>query len=310
MVINVQDKHQWHLAHTDRALKTQQQVLPQKGIDGSATATRGDWKEGGLFPHWKRPNILHKETMKVTRQKLWNPLIKTPLSRRSACRHIWRVVARESGSPELLESPRTSPKFPELPQKFFADFPEVLSLWNLTAIQSFPESLPDFPGSFPQTSPEVPRTSPEVSQFLWEAWHPLLTHKNFLCSALKHCRIVAQRVFEETWTQSSKKSKKQKAKGRSFASLDGQNRTETRKSKKTRKRSTGSLPIKCIKVSSDTHGPWSYWPRHQWVQSERGCPQSPTSGCCHCSGWVWQRLGTGRRCASLACSWLALLSQG
>ena len=46
-------------------------------------------------------------------------------------------------------------------------------------IQRFPGSFPDFPGSSPP-SPEVPRTSPEVSPFLWEAWHPLMTHKKFL----------------------------------------------------------------------------------------------------------------------------------
>ena len=33
-------------------------------------------------------------------------------------RQIRRVAGRESGSPELLENPRTSPEVPELPQKF------------------------------------------------------------------------------------------------------------------------------------------------------------------------------------------------
>ena len=46
--------------------------------------------------------------------------------------------------------------------------PEVLSLWNLTAIQRFPGSFPNFPGSSPnfpgssRTSPEVRGTSGEV----------------------------------------------------------------------------------------------------------------------------------------------------
>ena len=53
------------------------------------------------------------------------------------------------------------------------------SLWNLTAIQRFPGSFPNFPGSSPNF-PGSSGTSPEVSPFLWEAWHPLLTHKNFL----------------------------------------------------------------------------------------------------------------------------------
>ena len=61
----------------------------------------------------------------------------------------WRVAERESGSPELLESPRTSPEVPQLPRKFFGDFPELLSLWNSTAIQGFPRSFPDFPRDQP-----------------------------------------------------------------------------------------------------------------------------------------------------------------
>ena len=36
-------------------------------------------------------------------------------------------------------------KFPELPRKFPATSPEVLSLWNLTAIQRFSGSSPNFP---------------------------------------------------------------------------------------------------------------------------------------------------------------------
>ena len=70
---------------------------------------------------------------------------------------------------QLLGSPRTSlgssPNFPgsfrRLPRKFSATSPEVLSLWNLTAIQRFPGSSPNFPGSS--------GTSPEVNPFLWEA---------------------------------------------------------------------------------------------------------------------------------------------
>ena len=74
-------------------------------------------------------------------------------------RQIWRVTGRESGSPELLGSPPTSPKkFPELLRKF------------------------SHCGTKQQCrgSPEVPQTSPDVSPFLWEAWHPLLTLKTFL----------------------------------------------------------------------------------------------------------------------------------
>ena len=44
-------------------------------------------------------------------------------------RQIWRVAGKESGSLELLERPQTSQKFPELPRKFFGDFPGT-SLWG------------------------------------------------------------------------------------------------------------------------------------------------------------------------------------
>ena len=57
-------------------------------------------------------------------------------------------------TPSFWEVPGLPRKFPKLPRKFFGDFPEVLSLWNFTAIQGFPRSFPDFPGGQP---------------FLWEA---------------------------------------------------------------------------------------------------------------------------------------------
>ena len=67
-------------------------------------------------------------------------------------RQIWRVAGRESGSPELLGSPGLPRKFPELPRKFFGDFPES----SLTVeLNSNPEVLRKFP-KLPQTSPEVP----------------------------------------------------------------------------------------------------------------------------------------------------------
>ena len=70
--------------------------------------------------------------------------------------------------PSFWEVPGLPQKFPELPRKISATSPEVLSLWNLTAIQRFPGSFPDFPGSSPNF-PGSSRTSPEVSPFLWEA---------------------------------------------------------------------------------------------------------------------------------------------
>ena len=66
----------------------------------------------------------------------------------------------KSGFLELLESPRTSLEVPpNFPGSFSAASPEVLSLWNLTAIQRFPGSFPNFPRSspnFPASSPDFP----------------------------------------------------------------------------------------------------------------------------------------------------------
>ena len=70
-------------------------------------------------------------------------------------RQIWRAAGRESGSPELLESPR---KFPELPRKVSGDFPgtsltvDLNSNLEVPQSQTCPEVL-DFPGS----SPDFPR---------------------------------------------------------------------------------------------------------------------------------------------------------
>ena len=95
-------------------------------------------------------------------------------------RQIWRVAGRESGSlPASGKSPDSPGSSPRLPRKFPETSPEVLrDCGTLQQSRGSPE--------VPRTSPEVPRTSPEVSRkfpggqpFLWEAWHPLLTRKNF-----------------------------------------------------------------------------------------------------------------------------------
>ena len=48
------------------------------------------------------------------------------------------------------EVPGLPRKFPELLRKFSATSSEVLSLWNLTAIQRFPGSFPHLPRKFPK----------------------------------------------------------------------------------------------------------------------------------------------------------------
>ena len=65
----------------------------------------------------------------------------------------WEGVRLPRASGKSPDFPGSSPNFPRC---FSATSPEVLSLWNFTAIQGFPGSFPDFPGS----SPELPRKFP------------------------------------------------------------------------------------------------------------------------------------------------------
>ena len=63
------------------------------------------------------------------------------------------------------EVPRLPQKLPELPRKFSATSPEVLSLWNLTAIRKVsPRKFPELPLKFPKL-PRKFRNFPEVSPF-------------------------------------------------------------------------------------------------------------------------------------------------
>ena len=76
-------------------------------------------------------------------------------------RQIWRVTGRESGSPELLGSPRTSPEVPRTSPEVFGDFHRSSLTVELNSNQEVPRNFPEVS----RTSPEVPRTSPEVSRF-------------------------------------------------------------------------------------------------------------------------------------------------
>ena len=98
-------------------------------------------------------------------------------------RQIWRVAGRESGSPELLGSPRTSPEVPRTSPAVFRRLPRKFSHCGTQQQSRASPEVSQTSPEVPQTSPEVTRTFPEVSPFLWEAWHPLLTHKNFLWQA-------------------------------------------------------------------------------------------------------------------------------
>ena len=99
--------------------------------------------------------------------------------------------------PASGKSPDFPGSFPNFPGSFSATSPDVLSLWNETAIQRFPGTFPNFPGSSPNF-PGSSRTSPEVSPFLWEAWHPLLTLKNFLW--VNSRKPFRSSMWDECWT--------------------------------------------------------------------------------------------------------------
>ena len=65
----------------------------------------------------------------------------------------WEGVRLPRASEKSPDFPGSSPNFPG---SFSTTSPEVLSLWNLTAIQRFPGSFPNFPGS----SPNFPEIQP------------------------------------------------------------------------------------------------------------------------------------------------------
>ena len=82
------------------------------------------------------------------------PLMLHQLPLLQCLRQIWRVAGRESGSPELLGSPPTSP---EVPPKFFGDFPGSSLTVELSSNPGVPRK---FPG-LPRKSPKLPRKFPD-----------------------------------------------------------------------------------------------------------------------------------------------------
>ena len=75
-----------------------------------------------------------------------------------AWRQIWRVAGRESGSPELLGSPRTSPgSSPNFPGSFFGDFPGSSLTVELNSNPEVPRKFPRLPRKFPK----LPRKFPD-----------------------------------------------------------------------------------------------------------------------------------------------------
>ena len=72
-------------------------------------------------------------------------------------RQIWRVTGRESGSPELLESPRTSPEVPRTSPEVFGDFPGSSLTVELNSNPEVPRKFPRLPRKFPALPRKFPR---------------------------------------------------------------------------------------------------------------------------------------------------------
>ena len=65
-------------------------------------------------------------------------------------RQIWRVASRDSGSPELLGSSRTSPEVPQTSPENFGDFPGGSLTVELNSNPEVPRKLPKLPRTFPK----------------------------------------------------------------------------------------------------------------------------------------------------------------
>ena len=63
-------------------------------------------------------------------------------------RQIWRVTGRESGFPELLGSPRTSPEVPRTSPEVFGDFPGSSLTVELNSNPEVPRKFPKLPRKF------------------------------------------------------------------------------------------------------------------------------------------------------------------
>ena len=64
-------------------------------------------------------------------------------------RQIWRVAGRESGSPELLGSPRASPQVPRTSPELFGDFPGSSLTVELNCNPEVPRKFPKLSRKFP-----------------------------------------------------------------------------------------------------------------------------------------------------------------
>ena len=139
------------------------------------------------------------------------------------CRTFWRDIPMCLWGLKIelqdLTGPNTKPHCTYL---FLVWETDLASRWEGVRLPKasgkspgFPGSSPNFPGSFSATSPnfshcgggspEVSQTSPDVPRtfpgscpdfprgpFLWEAWHPLLTHQSFLFLVERFAVLIAK----------------------------------------------------------------------------------------------------------------------
>ena len=165
-------------------------VFSDKGV-------RVQWMRGleristGKAIQWRGPgDSVNCRTLKTEKLLSAYPSQKSVFNCLSIGDKFGESLVGSQASPSFWEVPGLPRRFRELPRKFSATSPEVLPLWKLTAIQRFPGSFRNFPGSSPNF-PGSSGTSPEVSPCLWEAWHPLLTYKNFLWVKLEAQHVEA-----------------------------------------------------------------------------------------------------------------------
>ena len=126
----------------------------------------------------KRPDGLLLRLMSRATRKWAAKTKHTHINRFLAWRQIWRVAGRESGSPELLGSPWTSPEVPRTSPEVFGDFPGSSLTVELNSNPEVPRKFPkpprkfrDFPGGQPLSLGSL-TPSPDSQKLSLIQWPP------------------------------------------------------------------------------------------------------------------------------------------
>ena len=80
-------------------------------------------------------------------------------------RNIWRVAGKESGCPELLGRPRTSPEVPRTSPEVFGDFPGSSLTVELNSNPEVPRKFPKLPRKFPKLPRKFPKLPRKFRDF-------------------------------------------------------------------------------------------------------------------------------------------------